>query len=213
MTPSLCGFSLLVWGTRWLLAALCVNCVWEWPHTVGDGVSILCPLTHYIPTRLISLPYWSSFNAFILSEDIQAISPWLHVSGPLFLVALQQDSLLGWWWVQVLGLGVAYLLLWYYVHSRAIDICIYHVNFIYSEESLDSWVRTKQTESNYINFIHVHVSTMGFLWYLIVITFVEWIMSMSDSSIYFCIMLTIYNKSNTKSAWLSNFIKKSHKSL
>lgn len=95
----------------------------------------------------------------------------------------------------------------------AIDIFIYYVNFIYSEESLDSWVRTKQTESNYINFIHVHVSTMGFLWYLIVITFVEWNMSMSDSSIYFCIMLTIYNKANTKSAWLSNFIKKSHKSL
>lgn len=150
---------------------------------------------------------------YFIRRILQAISPCLHVSGPLFLVALQQDSLLGWWWVQVLGLGVAYLLLWYYVLSRAIDICIYYVNFIYSEESLDSWVRTKQTESNYINLINVHVSTMGFLWYLIVIIFVEWIMSMSDSSIYFCIMLTIYNKANTKSAWLSNFIKNSHKSL
>lgn len=57
VTPSLCGFSLLVWGPWWLLAALCVNSVWEWPHTVGDDVSILCPLTHHIPTRLISLPY------------------------------------------------------------------------------------------------------------------------------------------------------------
>lgn len=99
MTPSLYSFSLLVWGTRWLLAALCVNSVWEWPHTVGD-VSILCPLTHHIPTRLISLPYTDRHLMHLFIRRIlQAINPCLPVSGHLFLVALRQDFLVSWWWV------------------------------------------------------------------------------------------------------------------
>lgn len=143
MTPSLYSFSLLVWGTRWLLAALCVNRVWEWPHTVGD-VSILCPLTHHIPTRLISLPYTDRhlmhlfYQKNITSNKSMFTCFWTSL--PCSTSARLSSKL-----VVSLGIGSrSLLLLWYYVYSREIDICIYYVNFVYSEEPLDCWVRTKQ---------------------------------------------------------------------
>lgn len=138
------SISLLVWGTRWLLAALCVNSVWEWPHTVGDDVSILCPLTHHIPTRLISLPYTDRHLMHLFYQknitSNKSMFTCLWTSLPCSTSARLSSKL-----VVSLGIGSrSLLLLWYYVYYRAIDICIYYVNFVYSEEPLDCWVRTKR---------------------------------------------------------------------
>lgn len=170
MTPSLYSFSLLVWGTRWLLAALCVNRVWEWPHTVGDDVSILCPLTHHIPTKAhFTAIYWSSFDAFIYQKNItsnKSMFTCFWTSLPCSTSARLSSKL-----VVSLGIGSrSLLLLWYYVYSRAIDICIYYVNFVYSEEPLDCWVRTKRRLKVITSVLY---SCTCFLWYLILIIFVE----------------------------------------
>lgn len=113
--------------------------------------------------------YWSSFDAFIYQKNItsnKSMFTCFWTSLPCSTSARLSSKL-----VVSLGIGSrSLLLLWYYVYSRAIDICIYYVNFVYSEEPLDCWVRTKRRLKVITSVLY---SCTCFLWYLILIIFVE----------------------------------------
>lgn len=138
-TASLCLFGepggfllhsvLTVFGNDHIYCGWCVN-----------SVSINTP--HSYKAHFTAI-YWSSFDAFIYQKNItsnKSMFTCFWTSLPCSTSARLSSKL-----VVSLGIGSrSLLLLWYYVYSRAIDICIYYVNFVYSEEPLDCWVRTKR---------------------------------------------------------------------